>query len=576
MWESYLSGVKVYVTLRPYRFLSEPEVTKVYGATVSSISSQCKDALVRVDVGLPDRTVSVVIDDAYRPLDGTYDFFVDTSIYSDSETADTVRYSLISAHNGIQMGLDNRDFIRNDIHKVIGDSGGAQLKFGVTPYVDPYEVIEWYNKVPDIGMALDVAPRPCDNTVEGWKNPIMRACAEVQKQNNRIMEAHKGDRVKLLNVIHGFDYEQQTAWADTVMNDAFDGWAVGAESKNMFSNFLMMANAIRELPGTHYHMFGVASPLRVPVMAWMGKYVPDFTSDSTKYMLGIHGRSFFNMDMYGKLYDVELGNRAKFPRAWGEIPCQCTLCKAVKYWQFYGIDDTIFGHLLSHHNAYAFGKYSRFWSDIAERVSLEEYIAYFRNAMFSGSSVKNKSLAGVELQLRGVDMCIVEGRDEAIRIYGSGNLGYDNRSSKLGLSLFSNKHLTQTSETTAEDVEDETLIDLGASTFSSFFSITLDVLPRFMSEDTLRKDYGIVPQDHIDWDEYNEWIQERIQKNLVPSGNIWRSRFYSNFKQENPEHPIWSKKKRDQKHEVYPMTDKEIKVATKELADGIKNGVIYE
>jgi len=324
-------------------------------------------------IRLPDREIVVSHHQDKRPIDWDFDECLCTSIYSEGGLGERyLKYILISAHNGFEQKIKNRDWLKNDL-KLIGDSGGAQLKGGSSDWIDPYRVIDWHNRVVDIGATLDVPPRPIDH----GDNRVIRALAEVQLRNNKIFLEHKRKDLKLFNVIHGYDHQQSSDWAKHVANDEFYGWAAGADNYGSdLANFRNLLTAILEQPRVpHYHFFGVSGGQRMPAIAWIGSYVDCITADSTVYLQGTNKMMYWlTPDM--KLKQLNVGDKSTL--YWDHLtplPCSCEACSRVRYWQVYSLPANYgTSFLLAWHNLTVVARQAMYWNALAQKLSYQDYI----------------------------------------------------------------------------------------------------------------------------------------------------------------------------------------------------------
>ncbi|MFA5750401.1 MAG: hypothetical protein WC895_04220, partial [Candidatus Shapirobacteria bacterium] len=368
-------------------------------------------------IQLRDRTL-LLTDGVQDP--GTWDWVVDLNPYKKNSFIQDkyLNFTLLSAHNGLQQKFFGRDWLENDI-QIIGDSGGAQLKTGSAEYVDPSKVIDWYNSVVDIGMALDVPPRPVDQ----GDSEVLRALAAAQYKNNKVMLARKNERVKLMQCMHGYTLEQQREWGQRQQQEGFHGWSIGADNYASDLASLQSVLVARELGdkwsprALHYHLFGVSGSSRVPAVAWLGRYLPTFTTDSTGYLSAVRTRTMNLLGLDGMLDAVAVGETSTLLPG-TPIPCSCEVCRAVGYWEVYKLPSNHgTSSLLAMHNVFTLAQYTQFWNDQAQEKTYEEYYALVKQLW-------RKSRGETDTLIEYVEFAIQHGLDEA-NIKFKGMLGAD-------------------------------------------------------------------------------------------------------------------------------------------------------
>jgi hypothetical protein len=360
----------------------------------------------------------------------TFDEYFAGSMYTpDSYMQEVAPYVLLSAQCADNIKLHSRKFLCGSKYKVIVDSGGSQLKHGTEAHVDPVKVINMINNVADIGCVLDAPPRPQDQN----SSKVMLALMRVQKQNNGVFFDHWNGEVKLLNAVHGFTLKQAREWAKSTDDDRFYGWAAGQDNVQSFLAGLRTTLVVmKEFPKQHYHTFGLGgAAVRIPIAAWLGKYVPIFTSDSTTHMASVRWRVYFYNTPLGDIEKVRLGKskREKTKSKTGVVqsdggpkrifqdmrplPCSCPVCVRVKYPVFFSFDAGAgSGTLLNVHNTWITAQHASSWSELAARSSVGEYleaIALSKESTAISSDIK--------IVIKYIEYVMKHGLDEADRKY---------------------------------------------------------------------------------------------------------------------------------------------------------------
>jgi hypothetical protein len=421
---------------------------------------------------LPDREIVISYKPHIRPIADDvkelWDECFESSIFNKGGMGEKyLDHILISAHNGFEQKIWDRDFMRSDKIKIIGDSGGAQLKGGSSDFVDPYRVIDWHNHVVDIGATLDVPPRPVDH----GDNRIIRALAEVQKRNNRIFLDNKRQDLKLFNIVHGYTLQQSRDWANHVAEDGFYGWAAGADNYGSdLANFRNLLVAILEQPRvSHYHFFGVSGGQRMPAVAWIGKYVDRITADSTVYLQGTNKMMYWlTPDM--KLKQVNVGDASDLYRDHlSPLPCNCEMCSRLQYWQTYSLPSK-FGvsFMLAWHNLAVIAKQSKYWNALAQQLDYNSFMRVVVRTYGEGSAAAQR--------IQYVERAFQDGLDKTDSNYSVKDLG--EQPVRAG-------RMRQLFEQPKEDKKKKNMLNLPDRE-----SIVEKVLPRYLSAQEIA-DFGI-------------------------------------------------------------------------------------
>jgi len=283
--------------------------------------------------------------------------------------------------------------------KMILDSGGAQLKFGITSFVDREEVIKIFNLYADAAMALELPPRRKLSTrrdVDG--HPMaLRMLADVQRRNNEFFAANKRKDLQLLNVAHGITGDDFRRWIATVTNPALEGWAISYDSDlDPYCIWRGAAVLFQEFGAAAgwMHLFGVSGFLTIPLMSWLGKRFPNLTSDSSSWVQNVSSYKYLH-SRYDRLEDISIGEAfAKMPQSDAdslEPYCSCQVCQAMNtfgaYRELFHSDkqkaDKTRGSLIAYpalaaHNMLAIKHAVASWNERAARMTYEEFRAEIR------------------------------------------------------------------------------------------------------------------------------------------------------------------------------------------------------
>lgn len=328
---------------------------------------------------LYDRDVFLVRNTAHVP-DIDFDLCFNMSIFGKDNIYHEqygLKDVLISAHNGMHELKKWRKMgwrPQNKSIKIIGDSGGAQLRCGTTNYVDPKGVIDWFNDQVDWGAALEIPPRP----VDFGNKKLMMLIAEVQKKNNELFAKHRRDDLKLLNVSHGFTLDEARRYCDIVKNKEFNGWAAGAD--NTYSPVSAMQSIL--IPHLEYadygnerlHILGLSGKMAIPTFALAATKIPNLSMDSTNFLRGNRYRRYIHLDLNGKLHEIDMSPKTGRLPPRQRLPCQCGVCTVIGWWDVFNMDGDAKGqHLLTAHNLNSILRYVQFWNVSAQTLDYKEY-----------------------------------------------------------------------------------------------------------------------------------------------------------------------------------------------------------
>lgn len=475
-------------------------------------------------LNLPDRIVTVAPKNVQ--LDITYDYSEILDLRSNTSDAHAVDYSLVSAENLI--GKDIRHLPKRKGHRIFGDSGGAQLRFGSSVFVNPYEVIETFNECVDLGVSLDVAPRPTDDKFKG----VFEAACHIQKRNNKIFAENARKDLLLLNVAQGYSVEKKLEWAERTHNDRFTGLAFGSTETNFNLANLNYSGMISKMPNMeHYHIFGVGSPYSIAVFAYMGKYANYITSDSTTYIQAGRFRRRFAFTKEGRI-DTQVLSKTKVKirnTNLNVLDCNCAVCKALKYSSAFELNCGVLAELLIYHNAVAIANYSHFCNNLARTTSdAQDYYRYLVN-VFPKNDTR---IVNVMSSLNIVDCVFKEGLEKARKVFSRYQA---DTSIKIG-SIFSG---SMTSNSTEEkDIVDNEYMEnaTGINGFRDMWSACADIIPRYLTKEKMES-FGINLKKIPGIEEWQVTEEYRRKKKLLETCNIWIAELLEELKKEG-KYPI--------------------------------------
>ena len=353
---------------------------------------------------------------------------------------------MASAH---YLKADEEEFCEKVGIKMCADSGGAQTKFRTANFVDPYKVIKVHNACAHTGMALDLATRR-----DSFTDMDFEVLPEVQKIHNDIFvkemiagrelrEKRGLPPLKLLNVVHGMTGEDFRGWYEAVKDENFSGWAVSLDSDVedlcLFRGCAVLyEKGIRE---EQVHLFGVSGPNLIPAMAWLSRFLPNLTSDSSSWIEGGRRRTYFYNDGgNGKLEDLQLTegdnlkhnqaeriigglepaiSKARYPdeALLSELRkdgtgCKCVFCNLMGTLGGLRSSEMTYTAMVSH-NIVMIKEIVDFWNNVASEkdMTLEKYLE--RIAKGFGGDYKNRTYKSIKEKVEYVDYVMQHGPEEA-------------------------------------------------------------------------------------------------------------------------------------------------------------------
>lgn len=227
--------------------------------------------------------------------------------------------------------------IRNDNLRLFADSGGFQIRQGVTDFVDPDMLIDFYNDTTDVGIGLDVPMHPL------LYNTLLARMAHVCSRNNKYIKAGLNKGVALYDLNHGMDLKDRKVFLDvTEKYDPNDGIALAGTSSKARGEYGVAAHIVNGVVGIAYvlarskgryktaHILGTTTPFYMFAFHFMTKtgFFPHITSDSSTYaqaammntqLTSVPGQSIIYRNTLPKS-DVLYSS-----------PCSCPVCSMVKY-----------------------------------------------------------------------------------------------------------------------------------------------------------------------------------------------------------------------------------------------------
>jgi len=263
---------------------------------------------------------------------------------------------------------------------VLADSGGFQLFSGVKEFIDPLDIVTWYNDNVDWGMVLDVPP-----IVNDLKYKLRSA--EIQARNNEIMLKNKCDNLELVNVVQGHTFEERIKFLDIVDNPDINRLAFPGYRGSIVSG---VADVLRLLTHKrkfkHYHVLGVYNPTKLLPIIKAANITGNkalVTSDASTAIQGAANKVYHHQQgIYEPAKGLIIGNKGLIPSVNAILPCSCPVCSVIKYINVLGFLDTqLISNFLALHNIYELGRYTSMMDELARTVDDKEYYSVVKHQL---------------------------------------------------------------------------------------------------------------------------------------------------------------------------------------------------
>ena len=367
----------------------------------------------------PDRELVIVKNsynvDAFYPWANSFDEAYDFNLFND-KAAKALEIEYIMTNFAHSAATKNpRITARTDPSQriqVLSDSGGLQLSRDVAALIHPERLIEFYNNNVDAGMVLDIPLVVQDSK-------IAERAARLQKRNTDIMLAgSKG--VELINIFHGHSDHDRQVYREIVEDERINRVAMAALHRQ---GLLTCVDTVyRTIYGSkkrynQYHALGVYISAYIPLfvkIANTGENPIHLTSDSTSHIQSASNKAYhFQFDIYHNSKRIPIGSRGSIPNSQKIFPCQCPVCKTLKYMDVLAFGENSFTlELLSIHNAIEMTRYAKQLQEACRSMSSREF-----NQLVVTQLKRNPELAEVKQCLDFIDIHAEHGIKAARKKY---------------------------------------------------------------------------------------------------------------------------------------------------------------
>lgn len=353
----------------------------------------------------PDRDLIITTNqhklNAYRPMQGTYDEYVHLGAFHD-ELVEDINPDFFMVNYTADMGREHCSaHTRNTKEfktQIISDSGGFQLFQQRIEYLDPVEVVKWYNTNCDIGLILDIPTSIRDDSLN-------ERTAKIQAANTAKMMDNKVEGLELMNIVHGVTREQRDVFRGHVERDDIDRLALGGFYTGTILNSIDNFCAELEAPFKykHYHVLGVANPLQVLLFIRMAHkgFAPLITCDSSTFLRKAITKEYhcFPTTHSTPKFIVCGDTGGYIPSSYSLLPCSCPVCAAIKYSDIMlSLSGNMSIVMMSYHNMYSMTSYYNTMKDLMY-LSTKDLKAVLKNQFGIG----NNTRSGYMELIRGLD-----------------------------------------------------------------------------------------------------------------------------------------------------------------------------
>lgn len=315
---------------------------------------------------MPDREVVIVRmthENPFYPSEGTFDEFVNLNFYQESSARD-LGFDYYMTNYIDYMGKEHhspRNRMVRDPRSmsVISDSGGFQFLTGKLDYLDPLELVGWYNENADIGIVLDM---PIASKIRDPKLHIEHA--KLQARNTQMMLDAAAPGLEFMNVVHGTDADSKTRFHDQVVHDKIRRLAIGGGYFDTVMSSIASALIMHDRLGghyQHYHFLGITNLFQV--IAYMRLVhrglMPFVSSDSsTYYQKGATKEYLIQTRMTSNISHLNIGQRDNVTSPFSMLPCSCPVCSNIKFTDgLSNFGGSAVSSATAFHNAYRYNQY---------------------------------------------------------------------------------------------------------------------------------------------------------------------------------------------------------------------------
>lgn len=276
-----------------------------------------------------DRTLHVVYESskAHRLLDKDFKFDYMVPYQNPAELRGRVGLVLV---NPVHASTNFINVFRPHGIKIISDSGGFQMLRGVSDFVHPDDVLDFYNRHTDIGMPLDLPMRTA------YEAEFFDAASRMMKANDEYMIPRLKPGRTLALVSHGSSLEMRQRRLDHIYRKtpvlAIAGLNTLTDS-DLSRHLQALGNAMYVISQTrqdvgYYHFLGVTSRFWLIIYAMLvgTGYVKSCGGDSVSHRMAAITGMYKNTLSYRPTTPLQIEKRTHRSV---NTSCTCAVCQAV-------------------------------------------------------------------------------------------------------------------------------------------------------------------------------------------------------------------------------------------------------
>lgn len=268
---------------------------------------------------------------------------------------------------------------------IICDSGGFQLASGKEVWVDPEDLVNFYNEYIDEGVTLDIPIRTYDRE-------LLRRMLIVLKKNSKFIIERLDPDIRLANVAHGFDYDdfiyvRENLWEDERMDIlCIPSSRVLPDIQSIDRLCYHISHGMQY---KQYHLLGIYN------MTWLSlaiKFIYEYnkvkgtnillTSDASSSIYSASALRYHKQPMpYKSVSRWPIGKMAPVSGNYNLpskiLPCNCPVCSAVKYQDVFNVlSDVNVAAPLTRHNEIETIHWTRLMCEAAATMDVKTYLDF--------------------------------------------------------------------------------------------------------------------------------------------------------------------------------------------------------
>jgi hypothetical protein len=350
-----------------------------------------------VEIHGPHRDVMIVQDmnryPSSRQLDSSWEEYIDWSPFGRPAKAYGVDRIMVNMPQHLNKMYASHGLTPHV--RIQSDSGGFQLINNKIDYLDPMDVINWYNKNVHEGMVLDI-PIPFADFEMGKRGAL------IQKHNTEILVNNAREDLEFLNIIHGANYETYARYHDIVQRDDLDMLSIASIYRSeIVKSIHTLAKIINHGKRyKQYHLLGIYNIAMVAPLIWFAqKMGVNISTDASTHVKSGINRMFHSQHLpTSPVSRLIIGNNGGVPPSRNNFtPCSCPVCTNVKYMDILAyVPGSTATFALVLHNMFETIRYVDMMCDAAKTLNSNQYIELMKKQL-GNHSTKESSVKAIRL-----------------------------------------------------------------------------------------------------------------------------------------------------------------------------------